>query len=255
MNLGELLSELRDNILHDRSDRVAGTSDWLWSDATLVRYINEAQKRFARRGLVIRDGVTPDVCQIILGAGQNVYNLHPSILAVISARRDGDNADLKRAGHAAFDTYSSPDPYYFDPAQIDQLPPGKPLAFSTDEYLAGDDYDSMSVTTLRLYPTPSAEYAGTTLRLRVIRMPLEELVPTRLKAVPEIPQEHHMEMLDWAAYLALRIVDVDAGMPQRATEFRISFDDHVKNARNAAMRKLFSPLQWGYGRNGFTWER
>ena len=62
-------------------------------------------------------------------------------------------------------------------------------------------------------------------------------------------------MLDWAAYLALRIVDVDAGMPSRANEFRASFEDHVKNARNSAMRKLFAPLQWGFGRNGFTWER
>lgn len=255
MNLGDLLSELRDNILHDRSNRVEGTPDYLWSDATLVRYINEAQKRFARRGLVIRDGSTADVCELTMVAAKNVYGLHPSILAVISARRDGDNADLKRAGHAAFDTYASPDPYYFDPAQIDQLPPGKPLAYATDEYLTGDDYDSMGATTLRLYPTPSADYAGQTVRLRVIRMPLDDLSPSRLTAVPEIPSEHHLEMLDWAAYLALRIVDVDGGMPGRAMEFRASFEEHVRNARNAAMRKLFSPLQWGYGRNGFTWER
>jgi len=148
-----------------------------------------------------------------------------------------------------------PDPYFFDPSQLSSMPPGKPLAYSTDEYLSADDYDSISVPTLRLYPTPSAAYAGQIIRLRVVRMPIEELTVNALSSTPEIPSEHHLEMLDWAAYLALRIVDVDAGMPQRATEFRISFDDHVKNARNSAMRKMFAPLQWGFGRNGFSWER
>lgn len=255
MNLQELLTELRENILHDRSDRVAGTPDYLWSDATLVRYINEAQKRLARRGLVIRDGTTAEVTQVALVAGQNEYPLHPSVLAVMSVRLTGDNADLARAGHAAFDTYHMPDPYFFDPSQIAQLPPGKPLAFATDEYLSADDYDSVSVPTLRIYPMPSDAYDGQIIRLRVVRLPLEELSLSRPTASPEVPSDHHLEMLDWAAYLALRIVDIDGGMPARANEFRASFEDHVKNARNAAMRKLFTPLQWGFGRNGFTWER
>jgi len=62
-------------------------------------------------------------------------------------------------------------------------------------------------------------------------------------------------MLDWAAYLALRIVDVDAENVSRAMEFRGTFEDSVKKARSAAMRKLFAPLHWGFGRNGFTWDQ
>lgn len=255
MILGDLLTELRENILHDRSDRVAGSQDWLWSDATLIRYINEAQRRFARQGLVLRDGRTPQATQITLQTGVTHYPLDPSVLAVMSARMPMDNADLARAGHSALDTYRQPDPYYFDPSQLSALPPGKPLAYSTDDYLSPDDNDSLALATLRVYPAPVAAYNNVVLQLRVVRMPLEPLTINNLNAVPEIPEEHHIEMLDWAAYLALRIMDVDAGWIARANEFRSSFEDHIKQARSAAMRKMFAPMQWGFGRNGFSWER
>src|ERR1700675_3251857 len=111
MNLGDLLLYLREKILHDRSDQISGTSDYLWSDTTLVRYIDEAQRRLARQTLIIRDGTTPQCCQITLVApaldplpGQVEYPMDPSVLAVLSARLAGDKADLARAGHTAFDT-------------------------------------------------------------------------------------------------------------------------------------------------------
>jgi hypothetical protein len=254
MNLGDLLTELRENILHDRSDRVAGSPDYLWSDATLIRYINQAQRRFARKGLILRDSTTPDVTQVTLQTGVTEYTLHPSVLAVISARVSTDNADLARAGHSALNTYRQPDPYFFDPSQLSTLPPGKPLAYSTDETLGVDDNDSVSVPVMRVYPEPNSAYNGTVIKLRVVRLPIDDLTTNNLNAVPEIPQDHHLEMLDWAAYLALRIVDIDGGAPNRAAEFRASFEAHVKEARDAAMRKMFVPLQWGFGRNGFSWE-
>ena len=263
MNLGELLQELRENILHDRSDQVAGQSDYLWSDTTLCRYIDEAQRRFARGALVIRDGTTSTassgtttkpVTDVLLVAGTDMYTLHPSVLAVISARLDGDKADLARGGHAAFATYTQPDTYYFDPSSLSQLPPGKPLAYDTDEYAGADANGSFGTITLRVYPVPNADYAGQNISLRVARMPLQRFTLANLEVEPEIPEEHHLEMLDWAAYLALRIVDVDAGMPDRANEFRQSFELHVQKAKEQALRKTFTPLQWNFGRNGFSWE-
>lgn len=255
MNLGELLTELRENILYDRSDRVAGTPDYLWSDATLVRYIDEAQRRLARRGLVLRDGTTEEVTDVTLCAGVSEYALHPAVMAVLSARLASDKMDLARAGHTAFDTYHQPDPYFFDTSQLSAVPPGKPLAYGTDEHVTGDDNDSFGVVTLRIFPEPSAAYKGALVKLRVVRMPIKRLSATDLTAVPEVPESHHLAMLDWAAYLALRIVDVDAGMPARAAEFRASFEQHVQEARQEAMRKLFAPAQWGFGRNAFSWER
>ena len=64
MNLGELLSTLRGPILNDRSARVAGSSDYLWTDEQLVLFINEAQRRFAAKSLILRDGTTPEVTEL-----------------------------------------------------------------------------------------------------------------------------------------------------------------------------------------------
>ena len=255
MKLSELLDELRDGILHDVSNQIAGASDYLWTDARLVRYINEAQRRFARLSLTIRDATTPEVCNVVLRAGQSQYDLHPSVLAVISARKDGDNADLVRAGHTVFDTYRTPDPLYFDPSSLAAVPPGKPIAYSTDEALLVDDDGQNSTMSMRIYPAPSTTYDKQVVRLRVIRLPLNDLIPQRMNAVPEVPTSFHLDMLDWAAYLALRKVDTDAGNPDMAAAFKKSFGEHVASAKREMMRKLFAPMQFGFGRGGWSWER
>jgi hypothetical protein len=255
MRLSELLDELRTNILNDRSDRVAGSADYLWTDETLVRYINEAQRRFAVKGLVIRDGSTAEVCNVTLEEGESEYALHPSILAVISAKVEGAAVDLTRAGHSSLDIVRSVDINFFDPSQFVALQPGVPLAFSTDEQVVGDDEDSFGCVSMRVFPEPSADADGTVLRLRVVRKPIDDLTVTNLSASPEIPADHHLEMLDWAAYLALRIVDADAGNPKRAAEFAATFEDNVKAARTMVLRKLFAPTPLGFGRNGWAWER
>jgi len=252
MNLGELLEELRENILNDRSNQVSGPSDYLWSDSTLIRYINEAQRRFARLGLVLRDATTPQCCTVALALNTVNYVLDPSVVAVLSAKYPLDPGDLARAGHAALGTYNTPDPYFFNPTYLSNLPPGKVMAWSTDEQVSADDNGSMSVVTMRVYPAPIDPFA-TSLQLRVARLPLDKLCD--MEDVPEIPEDHHIDMLDWAAYRALRVVDHDKGDPERAAEFKQSFADHVEEAKKAAQLKMFVPMQWGFGRNGFTWER
>jgi hypothetical protein len=251
MKLSDLLDELRSNILYDRHEST-GNDDRLWSDTALVRYINESQRRLAKRGLVIRDGTTAEVCNVTLVAGQTEYVLHPSILAIVSARMSDSAVDLTRFGHTALATYSSPSTLFWDPSAI-TWPDGHPLAFSTDEYLSEDDEGTVATVTMRVYPTPRAEDAGDIIKLRVIRMPLDELTENNLSAIPEVPADHHMEMLDYAAYLALRIVDVDAGNAVRAEGFRQSFERSVKEARNLILKKLFAPQQWGFGRGGWSW--
>lgn len=253
MNLGELLNELRVNILNDRSDRISGSSDYLWTDETLINYINVAQRRFARRSLCLRDSKTVEVCQITLVAGQAEYTLHQSVLAVISAKLEGETQDLRRGGHSVFDTYQTQDTFFFDVNELSQLAPGKPFAFSTDETLDADDNGAVSSVVLRAYPEPSAEHAGKKIYLRVIRLPID--VMSNMKQQAEVPEDHQYEMLDWAAYLALRIADHDAGDGPRAERYAKSFEAHAQVARNASMRKLFAPTTWGFGRGGYTWER
>lgn len=256
MNFGELLSTLRDGILHDSSDQAVGAvnSDYLWTDQVLTTYINEAQRRFAVGSLCIRDAVTPEVTQIQMVQWQRNYAMHSSVIAVLSAHAEGDRADLARAGHSAFDTYRMPDAYFFNPSSLSQLPPGKVVAYDTDEGLLANNTGSIQVINLRLYPAPKAPHLQL-VKLRVIRKPLYHFTVANLTQVPEIPDDHHMDMLDWAAYLALRKVDRDAEDVQRAEMFKTQFEVNVKRARDIAMRKLFTPSQWGFGRNGFSYQR
>lgn len=254
MTLGELLTLLRESILNDRTDRTSGSSDYLWNDKTLCTFINEAQRRFAVRSLILRDGTTDEATLVTLVAGQTIYPLHPAVISVLSAQRVGSESGMTRVGHSLFSIYRNPTDRWVDPQSYSSLSPGLPLAFSTDEALNDIDGDSFSQVTMRIYPTPRAEDAGSTIRLRVVRKPLNKLVETALGASPEIPEDHHIEMLDWAAYLALRIVDDDAGAPRRAAEFAASFESHVTAAKKLAMAKLFTPMGWGFGRGGFTWD-
>lgn len=253
MELKELLMELRENILHDRSDRTSGNSDALWSDDTLLRYINEAHRRFAREGLVIRDG-TSAVTQVALQDGVAEYTLNPAILAVISARLAGDTLDLQRTGHAHLDSRPMLGQSYFLPAAGTSRQ-GRPLVFTTDETLSQfGGSDPATAMTMRVYPVPDATVAGDIVQLRVVRMPLQSL-RIGINETLEIPEEHHLEMLDWSAYLALRIADIEAGSAELADSYRKSFEVHTRKAKQETMRKLFAPVGWSFGRGGWAWER
>jgi hypothetical protein len=104
MKLTDLLDELRNNILNDRGAST-GDDDKLWSNKTLVRYINEAQRRFAKRAYCIWDAVTPEVVDVTLVAGQVEYDIHPSIISVVSAKLEGSQTDLARIGHVLLGEY------------------------------------------------------------------------------------------------------------------------------------------------------
>lgn len=255
MNLSELVTYLRQDILHDRSDKISGQDDRLWSDATLVRHIDEAQKRFARLGLVLRDATTPAVTQVTMVADQAYYTLHDSVLGVLSARHEADEVDLARIDHPMIGMQSRYEGPYYDAAQVRLMQPGRPVAFTSDEEIGTGTTSTKTAVRLRLYPTPTAEYAGDKVMLRVVRLPLLTFTTTDMATQqPELPDVHHIEMLDWAAYLCLRIVDHDLGDPGRAHEFRAMFEKNVDRARRDAMRKMFAPLGWSFGRNGFAWE-
>lgn len=258
MNLGQMLSELRINMLRDTSNQVSGASDYLWTDQTLVNYINEAISEVARRTECLRDATTPEIVTITTVSGQEFYQLDERILGVLSLRMSGDQADLPRAGHADLDTYKQPDTYFFDPSQLANLPPGKPLAYTTDEGLYTDGYGQSASIQLRFYPAPLTPYAPNTGTMRVVRLPLYDLTVNQPSVSPEIPRTYHLKCLDWAAYLALRGADLDVAGGDalgRAEKFRASFDNWIAELKRDMERKLFKPVQWAFGRNGFSWER
>jgi hypothetical protein len=259
MTLDEQLDELRYNVLRDRSDLIAGDTDSLWSDETLLRYIGDAERRFARRSLILRDGTTPEITQVTLQLGVQTYPLHRSVISVISARyidptTPGNAYDLQRSGHSLITQQSPGEVLIWDPAQpySSQLPPGNPLAYFTDETLV---YNRNSRMTLSVYPVPDTDQDGTTLYLRTIRLPMSKYNKDCLDRESELPEDYQLDVLEWAAYRAQRTFDGDAGAPTSADQHKAAFDEAVAAATREAKRKMFAEVQFQYGANGFTWTR
>lgn len=253
MNTGELLEALRKDRLRDTSDIVSGSDDKLWSDDTLIRYLNDGYRRFCRQTLIIRDSSTVGVTQVRLREGQNIYDLHPKVLAVRSARYDTDNIDLCVASH-----YAIAAQYRFDGSltfdvntfRVDET--GRPRAWALDESFRMDE---ALACRLRVYPVPTAAEEGKIVYLRTHRLPLNDLSLENLSATLEIPADYHETLLDWAAYRALSSIDVDGSSAGNAAAFKASFEAEIDDVKKEINRKAFAPSGPEFGRNGFSWTR
>lgn len=246
MNLEALLSELRENVLRDDAELASGPNDHLWTDETLVRYINDAYLRFARRTLALRDASTPEVVEVPLDAGVSLYALHDSILSVVSARYANDANDLPRVGRSLMQYMTPPDPLTFDPSSPGALTPGRPIAFATDETVEEHRVN------LKVWPEPTATEAGTLIRLRVARRPLALFTLDNMEQECELDEDYQLDMLEWAAYRAQKNSDVD-GASTAADKHKDAFEDAIASVLKDMRRKMFAPMQWHFGRNGFRW--
>lgn len=240
MNLRELLDELRNNILRDTSYTVDQRGDEnLWSDETLVRYINDAQSQFAARTLCLRDETTPAITQVALVAGQDTYTLDDRVVAVLGARIGNRHlarttyGGLMKAGAGSLTLASPVNEYHH----------------SSQAYRFYTDRESGKVG---VWPAPDLNHLGT-LVLRVARKPLTPLVVTNLKAEPEVKEEFHLDLLEWAAWRALRNHDRDAENVIKANSHRARFNDAVTNLAEESKRLLASDIQFDIRTNWSNW--
>ena len=249
MDIVELLHELRTNVLRDVADldvdaetpegQAALNEVYLWTDETLISYINDAYRTFARRTLCLKDKNTAEICEVTLISGQAEYALDARILAVYSVTDEDDQRSLQRLGHSPL-TGANADIAYRATHNITQA--GQPSDFTTDE----------SVRTLRLYPEPDDSQAGKVYRLRVARLPL---VPLALPAgaedplVPEIPEQYHMDMLEWAAWRALRNHDTDAENMNKASAHKKRFNEAIEEATAEHKLANYAPPQFKFNAN------
>lgn len=259
MDFGACLDELRDNLLRDTSTLKSGPPDHYWSDETLARYIEDAHRRFARRALCIRDDTTPEVTQVVLRTNQNVYVLHESVLRVTSARHQDSTQDLLRITHPISFARHNPhtDPVNFhvradlDVSPVTAEPPTVvPLEFATDE---GVEVGDKHQVRLLVRCTPDSTQNGKKIYLRVIRLPLERLTLNDRSAIPEVPEDWHLDMLEWAAYRALRNWDGDAEDRAKAEKHKARFEEAVKECLAETADKMFQPPTWAFGQGGFSY--
>lgn len=252
MNLGDQLDELRGNILRDRSDLITGDSDSLWSDESLLRYIKDAERRFARATLLLRDGSTPQYCSFSLRAGVRDYPLHELVIALVSARVANQPTDLYRAGHALVMVPKRREVLDFDSISNEVVAPGSPQAIYTDETLV---YASRNRVTASIYPTPDAVSDALAVACRVVRLPAGGYTLNDLERESEIPEDYQLDVLQWAAYRAKTNHDADAGDDIGAEKHKMAFDEAVAKAVKETKRKMFVGTGLNYGTLGFSYIR
>jgi hypothetical protein len=252
MNLREKLDELRNNMLRDRSALIAGDDDKLWSDATLLRYIKDAEYRFARQALILQDNSTPAYTQVRLRTGVTSYALNPLVLGIYSARYDTQTQDLKRSGHSMLFQNPTQEFLTFDPSNPSEFTPGAPLAYYSDESLA-----SGHRTTLSVFPAPSAAENDKVIYLRTFRLPKTLYTKAALASSDcgEIPEDYELDVLGWAAYRAQSNYDADGASTSSADRHKKRFEETVKEALKETRRKMFVPITAQYGSNGFSYTR
>jgi hypothetical protein len=237
------LSELLDHVGHvldDRSAMLNGSPDSLWSDEVLVRYFRKAEEIFCRKAWVLRDSTTAACCTITLVAGQKDYNLHASVLRVLSVTPADSDIDLVRVNYDTlrprFD--AQPSDHWDVNLQYTDTP-GRPVWYATD----------IANRVLRVRPTPRAQDVADigTLRLRVARMPLVALTAEDVDNEPEIPEEYHLDLVDYVAGMALSHANVDNDGKRDAKGFLGQFFSSVRSARGDLQEAHGAPAQFRFG--------
>ena len=228
MKVEELVDELRKNVLRDISDAESvDQNDYLWDDPTLLRYINEAYFRFCRRTLYLQDATTPEVVEVPLVAGQDVYELHRSVLEILSVQY-GDFVLRVIPMQAYFG--NRPQIGTVEAHHVDY--DGAPVLSVVPDYEVGQ---------LKVVGTPRDRDDGKTLNLRVCRLPLKELSFEEPDNETELPSYWMMDVLEWAAYRCLRNHDADGENMQKANSHRNRFNVAVEEAIDEYRSRTFSP--------------
>lgn len=240
MKLEELLEQCAKEHLDDRTDLIDGDPDVLWPDTTLVRYMNEAERYICRRAWVlIETGIAP-AGHLVLVTGKTIYTLHKSVLRVFDATPSGQLAPLGRADDINLRNPYPPSADAFDVGQAAAIAantlniPGPPLALASD---AGTKQ-------LRVAPTPTSDQNGLIVTLKVARMPICQLDVNKPNACPEIPEEYHLWLSDYAAGRALLQANVDSQSKAEGRELVAKFEQNVKEARQDRQRASLGGDRW-----------
>lgn len=215
MNTSELLQELRENVLRDVSDAESvGEQDLLWSNSSLLRYLNEAYFRFCRLSKYLQDATTEEVTVVELESGKADYPLNPAILEVLSAEYGNLSLATTTTQVILGDRPDTASPQAYVTAYRDH-----PVTAVVPDYQLG---------TLKVVGTPRDADDGGRINLRVCRLPLE---PLKLDGEgPELPFHMQLDMLEWAVYRCLRNHDYDGENMQKANSHKRRFEEAVEEA-------------------------
>lgn len=225
-----LLNRIRERLddpLPDADHLIEGEDadiDCRWKTTELLGYLTDAEREACIRARLIRDSETADICVFDIGVGDNSYPLDSRVLAVLRLVVPGITRPLSRVTFDELDRVS--------PGWQEQT--GEPSQYCLD----------LDANTIYLDRLPLDAYAGAT--LTVNRLPLADLAlydagPPEVDAVElEIPEQYHVDLIDWVERCAYLKRDTETYDKVRAdaAELRFirTFGDHPKAADMKMLR-------------------
>lgn len=184
MRVEEFITRFRDAV-HDVAE------PYFWTDGEIVAYLNEAVQEACERAKLIEERSM----SLALLAGQDTYDLHPSVFEV---------KRLSLLGRPLNETCVE---------ELDCDAPGWELRTGLPRWFIFEQASGAQPPRVRLAPTPAmAEVAG----LTVYRGALKELSADIPTARPEIPSRFHERLMDWVMHRAYLQQDAEVFDPSKA---------------------------------------
>lgn len=242
MTLQEMLDHTGGFYLDDRATLLSGAADELFSDATLVRFLNLGADEFCRRTWRLQSQYSVAKAAytgITLVEGQKDYNLHARVLRVLSAKLSDSDLDLRQIGYEDSRPVVAGYPYndFFDINSPYTETPGRPYWYAVD----------IGTRVLRVRPTPSADEDGLVLQMRVVHMPITELTIATPAGVCEVEPEYHELLCMYAAGKALTSQNVDSDAKREGYKFLADFSAACREARNDFVKMTQSMPRFRFG--------
>lgn len=211
MNALEVVQLFRSQV-HDE------VTPYLWSDAEVYEYLDQAQKWLVRRLRGLPDATTPEITRIEnIATGTLFVDLDPRILRIRGVF-DKDNRELDVLNTENLGSYTRGDDYGKPSRLTLSEAPGKLRAVVT----------GMEQNKLRLVSPPDQEQE---IRLLVNRLPMERVVEASTPMELEVDEQHHFFLIDGMKALAYRKEDAETFDRGRVDEFTAGFEDYAFRAR------------------------
>ncbi len=177
---------------------------YLWSDATILRYLRKAEREMCKRTHVLIDAAVTFNATAGLPP---TYTLGANVLRVYAVRVAANKYPLGRLRGQAYGIHMQ-----------DTL--GEPTVFSTN----------LSGKNITLYPAPDATY------------PMEAICAIMPSAAvsagtnSKLPDEHQEELAGYAAYRCLITNDVDGEQVGTANEYKDAWYEYLRDLKRELYR-------------------
>lgn len=224
----DLVAHLRESILDDIY------LPQLWSDSELLRLLNLAEAQACRRAQLIVDSSTEEdndelpLCTLSITAGTATYSLSPKILQIRRCQLRSMSYPLR------------------GPVQIDELDDVAWGWMGTGGIVSAGTGGSPSVFTnesnnrITIVLAPASD---DTADLVVVRLPLDDIT---LSTSPEIEDQYHLGLCNWAAHLAYMKPDsetINLNLAKMHEDLFIREFGPLPDAYMEKMRKTITPRQ------------